>query len=661
MRLLLALLLALPLLAQEKSDVKQEEKKPDAAQEKAADSPTPLVEKSYDGFVEAGYRWLGNVGGDNNTYRSVVNNEEGIRLSAAEFNYTRPNWKLLDEMHISVRNWGDPYNTARMDVGKQGLWRYRGSYSNTNYYNYLPSFADPGLATGNLMNQRAYDTAIKNYDNLLEFLPGTRLIPYLGFTRNSSFGTGITPLVVSGNEYPLRTNLDWYQTSFFGGIRGEFSHFHGTFEAGNTNFNDNQSVYSTDPSTGNRTSPYLGQKLTLNSGGEQYQVKGDGLFYKGLFTANPWSWIDLYGQFYYTDPNTTSSYSETVTGNLVYMPRSLFYQSGVDQFYGNSNMPHTSGSAATEIRPWSKLRIRYNFETDRFHSNSTGTLDSLITATTNPPASITASVDSVDRLEVTNNRSTIEAFLDLSRKFMLRGGYRYEWGEALVRAGQVNPMGLLWEPGTAKREIVLGGAQYRPFEKLTANVDLEHSDGKNAYFRTSLMDYWKVRAAVRYHWLNSLNISALYSLLDNKNDSAGVGLAYKSQQMSASIQWLPKGGKYLMLVGEYTRSTIYSDINYLIPAALLPAPSLYRDDANSVSAMVDLNLRAIKLSTGGAFVTTSGSRPSHYYQPMARVSVPIYHHVSFFSEWRYYGLTQPYYLYEGFRNNQLLTGLRFVL
>jgi hypothetical protein len=43
-------------------------------------------------------------------------------------------------------------------------------------------------------------------------------------------------------------------------------------------------------------------------------------------------------------------------------------------------------------------------------------------------------------------------------------------------------------------------------------------------------------------------------------------------------------------VGEYTRSTLYSNIGYLEPEYLSPETSLYRDNAHNASALVDLAL-----------------------------------------------------------------------
>ena len=54
----------------------------------------------------------------------------------------------------------------------------------------------------------------------------------------------------------------------------------------------------------------------------------------------------------------------------------------------------------------------------------------------------------------------------------------------------------------------------------------------------------------------------------------------------------------------------------------------------------------------------AGTRPTRYFQPLARLSLPLYKHVYWNSEWQYYGFGERFYLYEGFRTHVFMTGLR---
>ena len=62
---------------------------------------------------------------------------------------------------------------------------------------------------------------------------------------------------------------------------------------------------------------------------------------------------------------------------------------------------------------------------------------------------------------------------------------------------------------------------------------------------------------------------------------------------------------------------------------------------------------------GGSFVISSGSRPTTYYQPMVKLSLPVNKHVTWFAEWHYYGYTEPFYAFEAFHAHVATVGLRF--
>ena len=84
-------------------------------------------------------------------------------------------------------------------------------------------------------------------------------------------------------------------------------------------------------------------------------------------------------------------------------------------------------------------------------------------------------------------------------------------------------------------------------------------------------------------------------------------------------------------MGEYDRSTLRSDIRYLDLPFLTPATSSYRDNAHTATSAIDFMLPGLKdgkLTAGGSLFISRGSRPTRYYQPLARLSLPLHKHVS---------------------------------
>jgi hypothetical protein len=100
-----------------------------------------------------------------------------------------------------------------------------------------------------------------------------------------------------------------------------------------------------------------------------------------------------------------------------------------------------------------------------------------------------------------------------------------------------------------------------------------------------------------------------------------------------------------------------------VPQILQPEQSRYRDNAHMATALFNAKLPGRsgfvpKLSAGGSFFISSGSRPSSYFQPLAKLFVPVTKQLNWFTEWQYYGYGEAFYLYEGFRTHLFTTGLR---
>src|SRR5689334_12386698 len=115
MRFLLALIAVLPLAAQETpapAPAAPQEKAAAAApaEEKAA-SPAPTSEPSLTGSVDVGYRWLTDIRGNFQSYRSIINLGEGPKLFGADF--VLQGKRFFDRVDVNGFGWGgDPYNTV---------------------------------------------------------------------------------------------------------------------------------------------------------------------------------------------------------------------------------------------------------------------------------------------------------------------------------------------------------------------------------------------------------------------------------------------------------------------------------------------------------------------------------------------------------------------
>ena len=661
MKSVLALLLAIPLFAQAPSAPPEPATKPadQTAAASAAASPAPATEPWLTGSVDLGYQWLTDVGGSFQSYRSLIDLRQGPKLFGLDFTIQDPGKRLFDRLQANAYGWGDePYNTAHVSAQKTGIYDFTFDYRNIAYFNALPSFANP-LAPGGL-DEQTFDTRRRMTSVDLELFPGRHIIPYLAFDRNTGHGNGIDTWVTDAtNEYAVPSLLRDSTNNYRGGLRFEYNRFHVTLEQGGTTFKNDDQLYENQATGGDWTTPFLGQALSLNNLRQLYGIRGDSIYSRALLTASPASWIDFSGQFLYSEPRTGVHYTDLAGGNLVLLSSLLFYSGQTDLAVGTARQPHVSGNAGFEMRPLRRVRIIESWMTDRYHDASFGLFSSVFF--TKPAAASQAS--SLANLQVVNyNQNQVDVLFDLTPKITLRGGYRRIWGDASVLAGQLSQSGN-FVSGSLGRNVGIAGLSLRPFQKFSANLDYEGGMSDQVYFRTSLNDYNRARVRARYQATGSLSLQANFLVLNNQNPAQGVKYDFQSRANSLAFYWTPNGGKRITVMGEYDRSTVRSNILYLNLPFLTSAASIYRENSHTATSTVDLALpaiagRASKLTAGGSLFISSGSRPSRLYEPLARLSVPLRPHLSWNTQWTYYGWGEQFYLFEGFRVHVFQTGLR---
>lgn len=628
-----------------------------------AASPVPSTEPALTGWVDLGYRWQTGIGGSVDTYRSIINLGSGPKFLGTDFTLTDPKHHWFDSISVRADSWGDePSSSVHVEAKKSSLYDFNADYRDFAYFNFLPSYADPLLGQGIVLDEQSFDTRRKIAALSLDLLPGHWWSPYFGWDHDSSSGTGASVFVTDGNNYPVPNTLSDSTDLYRGGIRFEKSHFHLTLEEGGTHFKSDQSLYQNPGSEnfGNFSSPIFGQTLDLTSLLAAYGIGGTSAYSKVLLTANPTSWLDVYGQFLYSQPNANVHYQQTDAGSLYLQSQILFYSSEQQLTNAAAQQPHTTGSLGAEIRPFKRMRIVETWMTDRLHdAGSNATAQTLLLT-----GSSLALSSLIDSTLVTNySQEALDVFYEASSKLTLRGGYRYVWGDAeyafLPSAGLASS-----NQEQLRQNIGIGSATYHPTQKLSVTGEVEGASSSGVYFRTSLYDYQKVRAQVHYQPLPSLSVSADFTLLNNQNPLAGTNYDYSMHQESLSFYWSPQGSKIFDIQGSYSRSDLKSNIGYLEPEDLSQQMSRYRDNSHTASALIDLNWPhgkrfAPKLAVGGSFFVSSGSAPTSYYQPEAKLWVPLGGHLSWFSEWRYYGYGEAFLLYQGFRTHLVTTGVRF--
>jgi hypothetical protein len=678
MKILLTLAVALAALAQEtpapassgdakaadakQADSKSADAKPaDAAAPAAAASPVPTGEKWVTGFIDLGYRWRTDVGGSKETYRSIVNLGSGLKLIGTEFTVIDPKHRLFDRVDVRAYDWDDPYATFHLTARKGSLYELNVDNRNYAFFDNMPSFADPRLAIGVMLNENSFDTHRKLGSYSLDLFPGNWLIPYLAYDHDANSGTGVTSFVSTLQEYPVLSTMFDSTENYRGGVRIELRRFHVTLEQGGTTFKSGQNAYVPP---GGKALPYpssvvQGQTLGLTSLAQAYGIRGSSIYSKVLASAHATNWLDITGQFLYSLPSTDVNYQQYNYGAFTPLNQALVYNSEQFLLTGAAKLPHSSGQVGSEIRPLKRVRIVDSWTTDRLHNAGSANQSDLLG--TKPPQTTTLALNSL--LYSNYNQAEGIVFVDVYKGLVARAGYRYVWGDS--NALVLPPAGLVSNDFVKiRRNVGLFGLTYR-HGKWSASADTEVASSGGADFRTSLYDYQRVRGHINYQLLATLNVAFNLSVQQNNNPQVAIKSDYLSHLEAFNVQWNPKAKpvKHLTFLGTWEHQSVSSDILYLIPQTLTQANSHYWESGNTftglIAAAVPVKGKSIQFSGGGSFLLSDGTRATNYYQPVGRLSVPVLKNLAWNTEWRYYGFGEAAYLYESFRTHLVTTGLRF--
>ena len=149
---------------------------------------------------------------------ALVNLGEGPRLLGANLTMNSPlgAGKYIDRLQLNASAWGgDPYNTLRLFAEKSGVYQFSFDYRKVDYFNFIPTFANPLLAQGIFLGQHSFDSTRRTMDFDLTLRPGATISPFIAYSRNSGFGPGVTTFTADGNEFAvtnqLRDTSDYYR------------------------------------------------------------------------------------------------------------------------------------------------------------------------------------------------------------------------------------------------------------------------------------------------------------------------------------------------------------------------------------------------------------------------------------------------------------------
>ncbi|MEW5976127.1 MAG: hypothetical protein AB1898_10030 [Acidobacteriota bacterium] len=626
----------------------------------------PFLGMETTGSMEVGYRWVTGLRGNESLYRSLVNLGEGPRLLNANLNMESPIGvnRFANRIQLTASSWGgDPYNTVRLLAEKSGTYQFTFDYRKVDYFNFIPSFANPLLGQGILLGQHSFDSTRRTMDFELVLRPGAKISPFLAYSRNSGFGPGITTFTADNNEFAVRNQLRDTTDYYRGGFAFNFSRATLTLEQGWLVFKDDQRISHSGPTNlGNRRTPVLGQTVILNQLDENYHVRGRVPVTRVQVGATPWEKLTVSSKVVFSKSDVDFDYDRRTAGNFLSFDVLRAFTGELGSSLSDAERPHVLGTLSVEFKPHERVSILESLVADRYRISSNSSLARSLTGT-RPLAgpadpNNTLNLDSFDsnRFAVNLQQNQIEGVVQINSRVSVRGGHRYVWSNTEIQeliSGQEQAVSL-------HRNVALAGFGVRLPRKLDLSLDLEAGEANRVYSRTDILDYRKVRLRGRYRPSNSLSFSGALSWLDHENKAPGLGYDFENRGFTLSASVAPNEGRRFLANFDYSRSDLTSDILFIIPQLLATDRSLFIEESHFANAYFEFGLvRDIRLNLGYGVLGTTGSLPINYHQPQFGVVIPFNRRVAWTTEWRYYGYNEKGVSFQDFHNHLITAGLRF--
>jgi len=608
--------------------------------------------------VETGYRFA-LIDGDEAKYRSDVNYGNGIRLLGSSLSIDSKDGHgiLFDQILLNTLGLGnDPYQSASLEIQKNGLYRYDMLWRLDDFYN-------PGLVGANNLDQ--VDTQRRMQDHDLTLFPQSHFKIRLGFSNNDQTGPALSSVQEfnsTGAVYPLFENVRRAWNEYRIGAEGEFAGFKFTVQHRWDFFKDDSAFSDAGGlASFTRSNPYHG-----SSPG----------WFGDLFT-NRKHW-GLNARMTYVGGQGDFALDELASGVTAGPGAAAMQQILIS---GNAQRPELAGDLSLSLYPTDRLTVVNN--TSVHNTRIVG--ESNFTEFDNGTGQ-SASVN----FEYMGVRTVANA-TDINYRVAPWIGFfaGYHYSDRLITTIDGGAVTGPLEDFTYGRSDHMNsgilGVQLRPIKPLTIRLDGEVGTDNQPLTPISERNYHTLGGRADYR-TRKLQLSASYSQVYNVNSPSPLTpFSSHSRDYSANASWSPKDR--FSIDASYTKLHLdtVSGLAFFADSLLQTFPTIYISNIHAANLGAHFGLAprvnlyvgysitkdtgdgrgsAVQPDTSGAVQTLFNSvetYPLTYQSPLARLSIRITPKIRWNAGWQFYNYREEFGLVSFLQNYRAHTGYTSVL
>jgi hypothetical protein len=610
--------------------------------------------EDYEIRLDFGHRWEAGFRGSRDQYRSQIDLGEGPKLFSGDLLLSLDSgW--ADRLELRMHSWGgEPYNTARLFMGKAGVYELRFDYFKAEYFSSIPSFANPFFQQG-LPSQHRFDTFRRNLGVELKLIPGRNVSPFFTYRRASHGGGADTTFATDADEFQTGADLSQSSDDLGGGVDIQVSRMALRIEQGWTWFRDETSFRADGLQDGNLPGTFLGRQVFATGQEGANDFRGSSPYSRAFasFYARPD--LDFRGAFTYRLGRFDNAFRESLSGNFFSRTQRAFFHSQQSQFASSAKSPSFSAEGQVSWRPFSFLEITEKLRTRRFHvagelfaQETLIDVDPLLSPVLIPE--LTSQASDSTRFAYLQDLQELTATVRPNAWLRLRAGHRFD--RRKLELDQLHS----WN-----RNILIlgGGVSFLNRHHFDADYELGRTD--RAILRLDPVDFDRIRIKGRSRPLESLEIRGSVLLFDHENDVAGLDLTAENRDASIEVAWAPL--HRLSLSAHYARQRWTNELIFIEPQTFLADRFAFREKTSAGGLHTSLLLvRGSRLHLGYNGFSVSGDFPLNYHQPSAMIEVPLTETLEFYGRWNHYGYNEKLNVFpQDFGTHLVVAGFRVLL
>lgn len=575
--------------------------------------------------LEIGYRWS-NVDGNENLYRSQINERDGFMIRSLTFFTNGP---ASTDFRIDATDLGaGPVSSIRISTGKSDGYRLRLGYRSIDSFNNVPAF-----------ELHTIDRTRTMFDADLEVLSlSSKFTPFIGYSWARNQGPGTLTYALGADEFRLGSDLDETDREFRVGSSFNFGKVTGQVTQGWRTLKSEELLSLTTLAGGGMNpGSILGKPISAETITRNSKTNVDAPFTNAYVMADFIPRVKLIGDFYRFSSESTGDEVESATGSFVSFGIARFFQGLTETTSSNAKNDTWRGGARAEITITDAITFQAGYRTEHRELEGAGIISSLYRDTLT-----FGGLDPRNVEEVLLSSSALDRDEDvISGILSIRTA-----GPLTVRLGY-SVADQKFDIAQDLSEIVVPGNQDGVFNRSVKTFDATATFSKRlfsiggswradsadtAVLRTDFVDRNRLRVRASFHTPGNL-FRAGVTAEDTKqsNDITGVEFDATGRQYIADLEIAPVAA--LRLRGSYAQFKADSTITTRRPETFALDTSVYEEDGTSIEGGIGLLVKKASIDASIARFDNDGSLPFTMDRYRVRAGYDFVPRVGFIVEW----------------------------